>query len=640
MPQILMEMERDMITKALRMIFVLLDWVVYRLIGFLTQLIFDIADFHSEIFGDITGRVYLILSIYMLFKITISLISYIIDPDKISDKERGASKLITRIILSLSMLIILNPAFDFLYRAQAAVLETLPRLILGVSMGSTEDGNYQTAQNGGMGETIAKSVFSAFYRENPQCYEDVERNYNPAKGYTVEFALTTVNNDCDGSILFGGDTYAYDYTPILSTLCGVFMVYVLIGIAVTVSVRLFKMILLKAVAPIPIISYIDPKSSKGGAFDKWVKMLLKTWAELFINLSIVYFVIEVIDEAVLHGTGVVWQYIYNLGFWRGVMFTIFFIIGLLLFARQAPKFICDTLGIKSEGTSAFGQIMSPAVGAIGAVAAGGGLAGLASGALSGAQAGFSGAKIADTWNKGRDLGTKLRTGGEDSKYKGWMQRRQENIMQNSAARQLGFRNARDINGYDDIDENGNVTHVKGAYDQYKDQRDITAANLAAATSALENGQSFRYGGQEYSGDALSSLIHSKEIVDKNGNKITGLRIQAAKAESKFNDFSSYVGRFGMGGKRQSDLEKARDARNNYLSGLHETEGQAFTQTNSVNNNQEDVDPMDLMSEAQANARMDSQQVSYTEQFRDPSGTSASSQPAAHDRDHDEFDQYY
>ena len=46
------------------------------------------------------------------------------------------------------------------------------------------------------------------------------------------------------------------------------------GITIDVAKRVFKLIILEVVAPIPIMSLIDPKSSKDGAFSHWLKSLI------------------------------------------------------------------------------------------------------------------------------------------------------------------------------------------------------------------------------------------------------------------------------------------------------------------------------------------------------------------------------
>ena len=290
---IMMAMERNLIFNAIRSMFAWIDLMFYRLISILMQAIFDIANFSlsDNIFSELIDRVYLILGIFMLFKITISLLTYLVNPDKISDKENGVGKLSMRVVLVLVMLIMLPSGFQLLNEVQSALLPTLPRLILS----SNIDINQQNSFSNNLadsGNNIATSIYGAFYYDNPDCTgEDsngmtVYTQNGVAPDDMLNYMFENVNLSCRTN--YNSSIYQYEYNPIISTIAGGFMCYVLIGICITVAIRMFKMMILRMVAPIPIISYIDPKSSKDGAFNKWLKTLTTTWIELFINLGILY----------------------------------------------------------------------------------------------------------------------------------------------------------------------------------------------------------------------------------------------------------------------------------------------------------------------------------------------------------------
>lgn len=363
---IMMTMERNMITKAIRWVFALLDWVFYNLISILMQAIFDIANFSlSEgIFEKLINRVYLVLGIFMLFKITISLLTYLVNPDKISDKENGVGKLSMRVVLVLVMLIMLPSTFQLLNDVQNALLPTLPRLILDSSNG--DDSVNQISDNG---TKIATSIYGAFFYDNPDCVGGEPTGVTPYNQTTVDinYMFNNVNLSCQTTN--NGSMYQYEYTPIISTLAGGFMCYVLIGICITVAIRMFKMMILRMIAPIPVISYIDPKSSKDGSFSKWVKTLTTTWLELFINLGILYLIVFLVNSLLINSAGQLWDATQGFGFIRKSFFIVFVIMGLFAFARQAPKFIMDALGIKNQGNfmRAMG-LSSVALGSLGATA--------------------------------------------------------------------------------------------------------------------------------------------------------------------------------------------------------------------------------------------------------------------------------
>ena len=55
--------------------------------------------------------------------------------------------------------------------------------------------------------------------------------------------------------------YVINYLPFISTAAGIYVVFLLITFCVDVAVRVIKLCFLQMVAPIAIVSYIDPKES-------------------------------------------------------------------------------------------------------------------------------------------------------------------------------------------------------------------------------------------------------------------------------------------------------------------------------------------------------------------------------------------
>lgn len=308
----------------------------------------------------------------MLFKITISLLTYFVDPDKINDKQTGLGKLSTRVVVMLVMLIMIPSAFQLLSDAQSAFLPTLPRVILGTGLEGDELSNEMEVQGG----NIAWSIYSAFvYNNTEECTSEAGTTIYDDDGNKREIE----NGNDKLNAMFGdinrkcvetgdGDVYQYEYNIIISTLAGGFMCYVLIGMCVTVAIRTFKLMILRMIAPVPVISYIDPKSSKDGAFSNWLKILSTTWLDLFINLGILYIVIYAVNNIILDVVGNFASTLSNYSFIRGSFFTAFMIIGLFAFAKQAPKFITDALGIKSSGN--FMKALGSSAAVLGGIGAG------------------------------------------------------------------------------------------------------------------------------------------------------------------------------------------------------------------------------------------------------------------------------
>jgi hypothetical protein len=170
------------------------------------------------------------------------------------------------------------------------------------------------------------------------------------------------------------------------------------------------------IAPIPILSYCDPKSGKDGMFGKWLKMCKNTYLDLFIRLFALYFGIYVISLV-----GTFRDIITNKNV-SGTLVTVFMILGVLIFVKQLPKIISDSLGVDMSGKfepNLFKKIENEALGgkAITGAAAGvaGGVVGAATGAglfrgVTGGLGGAIGGKgWSETWKNTKDKNAKLRT---------------------------------------------------------------------------------------------------------------------------------------------------------------------------------------------------------------------------------------
>lgn len=185
-----------------------------------------------------------------------------------------------------------------------------------------------------------------------------------------------------------GAYYAFSYSYIFSTLIGVLVVILLVSFTVDAAIRVFKLAILKLIAPVPILSYIDPKTES--TFQNWLKMIGTTFADLFIRLGILNLIVFFIKELDSNGFGL------HLDDATGIVpifAKLFIILGLLMFAKEAPKFITDALGIKDGGKLKLFGGMSR-LGGLGATAAAG---------ISSFRSGMAASRDADRKNNNNDM---------------------------------------------------------------------------------------------------------------------------------------------------------------------------------------------------------------------------------------------
>lgn len=405
--------------------FELIEWILYGL--------FDIAALriNEGLIGDIYMRIYVILGIFMAFKLTISFLNYMIKPDSMADKEKGAGKLIGRVITMLALIIMLPQFFPLLNRVQTEFLPILPRVILGseVDTSNTVEDN---------AKIMSAAVLSVVYRPNV----NLKESQRPPAIADIDDFMDTLLDSTWGY-------YDYEFNWLLGIAVGVVMVIILVSMTIKVAIRLFKMFILELIAPIPVMNYIDPKASKDGAFASWVKQLTTTFLDIFIRLGVIYVVVMILGY-----------------FSSGNLFSpesfpddpvrvgylnIFLIIALLMFAKDAPNFIKDAFGIKHDKdtsgalAAATGFVSGGATGAVSGLISGRGLRGAVTGAATGASAGWQGGmtgKKASAWAAAGDAALQARTG--DSKAKSGilasMQRNASKAQLSRAARKLNVTN--------------------------------------------------------------------------------------------------------------------------------------------------------------------------------------------------------
>ena len=153
----------------------------------------------------------------------------------------------------------------------------------------------------------------------------------------------------------GKTKFVFSYMMIVSTVVGVIFIIIMVSFTIDIAVRAIKLAVLRLIAPIPIISYMDPNGSKDGGFNSWVKTLTQTYIDLFIRLASVYFVIYLIQDMIANGI-----YMNKTADAVGIISFIFICIGLFYFAKEAPKFLQQAMGMKSEPMNIFGTAMGRA----------------------------------------------------------------------------------------------------------------------------------------------------------------------------------------------------------------------------------------------------------------------------------------
>ena len=371
--------------QIVRSFFYTIDNALFNFIPFMYDVLIKISRTSILSQGEIqkfASRIQTFLGVFMLFKVSFSLVTYLINPDEFGDKAKGFGKLWQNVIISLILLVLTPYAFNMAYDFQSMVLEdnTLAKLIFSDD-NNKGDNSYINSAGDTMAYVIMIPFFSPNYAAsyedssgsikdlnscitlvdlgdnnqrvfNSECKKDLLSAVGAESDVDIEnyvhgiensnLGLTFRYNIAKRTLDKDKDTFLIDYNAPLTTVIAVIVGLLLVTFCMDVALRSLKLSFLQLIAPIPIISYIDPKSGKDGIFKKWYQMCFSTYISLFVRLLALYLGIYIIS--MLSGT----VDVVNGSLISDPLVQIFIVIGALMFAKQLPK-ILEGLGIKLDG---------------------------------------------------------------------------------------------------------------------------------------------------------------------------------------------------------------------------------------------------------------------------------------------------
>lgn len=396
-------MDGNWFIDILNMFFTFLDRIVYGLITFLYQLLLYLANL--DLFGmsdlsnpdnvitNFSSRVYALLGIFMLFKISFSILQYMVNPDDFSDKGKGFGKMVTNVLISLCLIVAVPYIFSLAFEAQGTILKSnfLGQLILGnttTSGESTSESLKDMNLNEEMAEDLQFLVYGSFFSvdssvtdkcssgpvlgtksmaQNEGCLKYLAERFESVGGenklgdfFAAGGADSTARRfDAFGEVVnikTEDNKYLFKYMPVISTVAGGFVVVMLLSFCIDVAVRIIKLGFLEIIAPIPIISYMDPKQSgKDGMLGRWGSECFKTYLSLFIRLAIIYFAFFVVDlvanQILASSTDQIYLNEQAPTGLMAVFVQVMVILGVFMFAKEVPKLLENLIpGMQGAGS--------------------------------------------------------------------------------------------------------------------------------------------------------------------------------------------------------------------------------------------------------------------------------------------------
>lgn len=411
------------IKDALRSVAAALDSLIYQVVSFLYKLFFFVSSteiFQNDAVKNVSKNFQLLVAVVVMFSLSISLVNYIVNPDNMKSGKVPASKLVTKVITSLILLLTINIVFATAYRLQNAIIENnfVGKLILGDKA--------QSFDVESMGMSFSKSILSAFITDNPNKSGSVPQ-YNIQNANDLFNNILTKESQFHYLTDFINDKddqgeYVLNYNA-LSIPVGLFISYILLTYVVGVGVRTVQLFYLQIIAPVPILFYVLPNGDD--KLKKWTQQCITTYLDLFIRHLIIYLTIFLCSNLLsTDGTFIIPSGAEDYKNW----IILALVIAIMLFAKKAPDLIKElfpatskasgdfglNLGKQFKGTAA-GAVLGAGVGGIAGAAtgllSGGGIGGMIGGFNRGAYGGLRGKKLSDTMSKTKQYGNMRRDQG-------------------------------------------------------------------------------------------------------------------------------------------------------------------------------------------------------------------------------------
>ena len=477
------------ITRPFTTLSLLLDGIVYTVVAYVYKIFILMAQIKfSEIYNilkPLIDRVKALIMVLVMFKLGKSLIEYMIDPAKATDKNAGGAALVKNLGFTAALLIL----YPFIF----GVMSDISLLIIG-----SEDGNYEyigkLVDAGGGGDTgllarfiwgsdvnmeemdvgtwLAHQTFTIFLHDMS----------SDGSGFSTETVDEALKGDNEGEFVFTKAHNLVDeiditveYTlPFVSTIMGLYLIYSIAKVAIEIGVRMFKMIILQILAPLAIITIID-KGVSSPTFKTFCKTYISVFLEAITRIAIVFIITTFVgafmqDGALTSFFGNASMITENV-LTRGLICVIVLVAGYRL-VGILPKFIDQALGTNMAGSasgSGFGKFAAGLVGgAIGlgtglvtGITGGAGILGTAgnmvSGAVGGYQSGSKGKNVADFFKNqsantqaSRDRAARINAQGGGLRYAGARMEGALGIHKNQEAKAKRYENQQ--KAYEAVDQ--------------------------------------------------------------------------------------------------------------------------------------------------------------------------------------------
>lgn len=503
----------------LKKICLFFDWLIYSVAIWFFNAFYEIAKMDITLDGDIPSltivinRAKLFIGIFALFILVKTLVTYLAEPERVTEPSR---KIAINIFVSIALLVVSPTIFNLMNDFQKSIMDynTLPRLLLGPNVAEGFDEN--------AGRTFMGNMFTLFF-------------YCDGCGVDVEDAIGLVKNGTNNIlslINYTDKTGVYYEYPVISGIVGALMIYYFILFALALGIRIFKLFFLQILAPIPIIAYIDP--NKKSFCDKYRSLFINTYIEIFVRLFTILMAYN-LGQMIITVTSTEFS-----GNDKSFLVKLLLLIALFQFAKAFPKIVSELFGINTS----LSELKGPGGFLGGVFGTGAGLAiGIATGRATNLKGTSLAAHIATSGYKGAIGGKKgLSAGGIIGGISGFTNEMYKTYGEGFARGDQIYTSG----GYGNylkarmFEKTGYTSHISRQRERLSDE--VTQASqyrdkINSYNSGLSNLGSSFYGLYEKRKKSLESqYINSKANVSNSEFKYNELKQKYNSAQSEYDNY--------------------------------------------------------------------------------------------------------
>lgn len=331
-----------------------LDMVAFSFIDNIYSLFNAIASeslITNTVIKQVLNNVYVLVGIFAFFRIAMLLINSIINPDALNKQGAGLSKIFVNTVIMLVLLVFTPTLFQMSRDFASTVVSGnyVQKLFINVNDSETLKPEKEM-QKIAIGAVITKEDRITCGAGSSDCDKAVQclNNINGVDPQGDEECLTKEGvawgklADYNGvrEKVDGDKVYVYNYRPLVLTIVGWLITYVLLSFIFDVAKRMIELAVLEIVSPLFIATIVDPKSMQSGPFKKWLKTLGNSYASLFLRIAAISIILLCVRL---------------LSYWKpsaevGAFGKLIILIAFLIFVKQLPKWFSNMLGMDGDGT--------------------------------------------------------------------------------------------------------------------------------------------------------------------------------------------------------------------------------------------------------------------------------------------------